>query len=64
MSQEIITFEKGLMPQLGQTVKLPGTYLEALNMIRNEIGDLSNEPGTSSVQELTTGFKIVGTSTK
>ena len=60
MSQDVITFEKGLFPQLDQTTKIPGTYLDALNMMRDEAGALYNEVGTKLVNLLPSGFKFVG----
>jgi len=58
--KEDITFEKGLYPQLDQTIKIPGTYLDALNMIRDEAGSMYNELGTSLVTALDSSFKIIG----
>ena len=55
-----ITFEKGLFPQIDQTTKIPGTYLDALNMMRDESGALYNEIGTKLVHILPTGFEFVG----
>src|SRR5690554_7775504 len=55
-----ITFEKALFPQLDQTTKIPGTYLDALNMMRDESGALYNEIGTKLVHVLPTGFEFVG----
>lgn len=58
--QDNITFEKGLFPQLDQTIKIPGTYLDALNIIRDEAGNVYNELGTSLVQLLESGYVIIG----
>ena len=60
MSQDVITFEKGLFPQTGQNIKIPGTYLDALNMIRDEVGNLHNELGTVLVESMPAGYEIVG----
>jgi len=60
MPQDIITFEKGMFPQLDQTIKIEGTYLDALNMMRDESSSLFNEIGSSMVKMLPSGFIFIG----
>ena len=60
MEQEVITFEKGLYPQFDPTVSMPGTYVDAVNMVRDDAGNMVNEPGTSVLFDLGAGFEVVG----
>lgn len=58
--EDILSFEKGYMPDI-DVLKLPkGAYLDALNMIRDESGNLISEPGTKAVISLATGYSFVG----
>ena len=57
--QDNISFSKGMIPQV-DPINLPeGAYLDALNMMRNEIGIIGTECGTSSISTVIPGT-IVG----
>ena len=58
--QDNITFEKGMIPQIDRLSKVPGSYLEAINMMRDDSGYIRTDIGTSSIKELPSGYKIVG----
>ena len=60
MEQETITFEKGMYPQFDPTVSIPGTYVDALNMVRDDAGNIVNEPGTSILMDIGAGYEVVG----
>lgn len=51
MQQDALTFEGGMIPQFDSIVKIPGSYLEAWNMMRDETGTMMNEHGTTRVIE-------------
>ena len=57
--QDSISFGKGMVPQV-DPINLPeGAYLDALNMMRNEVGVISTECGTSNTAAIP-GTHIVG----
>lgn len=58
--QDNITFEKGMIPQIDPLSKIPGSYIEALNMMRDDSGNITTDVGTSSVLSLPSGYTIVG----
>lgn len=58
--QDNITFEKGMIPQIDRLSKVPGSYLEAINMMRDDSGNIRTDIGTSSIKELPSGYKVVG----
>lgn len=60
MQQDILTFEGGMLPQFDSIVKLPGSYLMAINMMRDETGTIMNEHGTKSAFQLPAGRIING----
>jgi hypothetical protein len=60
-AQDNLSFSKGMLPQI-DPINLPeGAYLDALNMMRNEVGIIMNECGTSPENiTITDGYTIVG----
>ncbi|WP_428743152.1 hypothetical protein [Tenacibaculum sp.] len=58
--EDILSFERGYNPDI-EVLSMPkGSYLDAINMMRDEYGNMKVETGTSSVLELGLGRKIVG----
>lgn len=60
MEQDKLTFEKGYMPQLDTMNQIPGSYIDALNIMRDDSGNIMNELGSKIVKELPNGYTIVG----
>lgn len=58
--EDIRTFEKGMIPQVTQTKSPQGSYLDALNLMRDEAGTIMSEDGIKVSVDLGIGFEVVG----